>query len=286
MNDQDYGWGDDPGTAIEKAAGSWLAPVIEDKVIAGYLLSLRKMLEEDTELRDKVAKSIPACGAKPDLITATFNLVKPGTERLLDKAIDVLLEELDEQRKKAPSIYLVSHETGRSIMPISKEGVYTPPDFVGLDGNVHQAKPVVHPGISSSLALAAHEVAKTKSILALAGGDSSMAFAHLSEPEQMIGRAKTILQGRVSFEGASGPPQEIAFGREHEAGMEQAVNLSFHRVEMFSAILAKKILDKCGEGGRCSGGTIKLCKGSKYRWFIFTACFERSDASRLNEQVG
>jgi len=277
----DYKWGDDPGTAIEKAGNSPLATQIESNVVAGYLLQLRKLLESDPECARKVAEAVPAAGAR-DCLTAGIE-VKPGTLHLLERAVDSLLEELEQQREAKPSLYLVSCKTGQAVMPLSAENVYTPPDFQGLDGGMHKSRPVVHPGISSSLAIAAHESAKEDAMMALAGRE--LAFAHLSEPEQMIEMVKAKLANSISFQELGGPWQEIEFGKENVAGMTQSVNLQFHRVELFSSVLATKVLSLCGRGGICHFGSVKSRRNAKYRWFTVDVKFERANVSDLGEKL-
>jgi len=281
MNDE-YKWGDDPGEAIVKAAGSPLALQIESDVIAGYLLILRALVEKDEELSDRIAKSKPARLAKPYLVEAC-EFVKLGTEYLLDRAAGILLDELEEQRKN-PSLYLVSCKTGRAVMPITAKNVYTPPDYEDLDGNLRPAKPVVHPGITSSLAIVAHETAKQESLVALAGRE--LAFVHLSAPEQMVEMAKQKLTGDVIFGNVDGPWQEIEFGKENAAGMEQSVNAAFHRVELFSAILAKRILTLCGRGGRCQAGSVSSHRGAKQSWYALSVKCERFDAASTGKHLG
>jgi hypothetical protein len=276
-------WGDDPIAAIEKAPGSPLALQLESEVVAGYLIQLRKMLEEDTDVANMVAECDPAQLAKPGIIKA-FKLVKPGTQHLLEKAADSLLAELDQQRKAAPSLYLVSCKTGRAVMPISAKDVYTPPDFEGLDGKLHKAKPIVHPGITSNLAIAAHESAKETSIISLAGQE--LAFSHLSDPERMIESAKQKLSGIVNFGDVQGTWHEIEFGKENAAGMEQAVNPAFHRVELYSSVLARRILALCGRGGQCQIGSIRNLRGAKHRWYSLDVRFQRLDASCTSEKLG
>lgn len=279
----DHKWGDDPVAAIEKAPGSALALQLESEIVAGYLIQLRKMLEEDAAVANMVAECDPAQLAKPGILKA-FKLVKPGTQHLLEKAADSLLVELDQQRKAAPSLYLVSCKTGQAVMPISAKDVYTPPDFEGLDGKLHKAKPVVHPGIASNLAIASHENAKETSLMALAGQE--LAFSHLSDPEQMVESAKQKLSGSVDFGPIQGPWHEIEFGKENASGMEQAVNLAFHRVELFSSILARRILTLCGRGGRCQIGDIRSLRGAKHQWYVLSVRFQRIDAASVGEKLG
>jgi hypothetical protein len=280
MTDQEYKWGDDPGAALVKAAGSPLALQIADDIIAGYLITLRTLLETNVELSDKIASSHPAQNARTDLISAC-ELVKPGTLHLLEKAADMLLEELEQQRKSGSNLYLVSCKTGRSVMPIDAKDVYVPPDYEGLDGKLHKSKPIVHPGISSNLAIVAHEFAKENALVSIAGQE--LAFIHLSAPERMVEMAKQKLSGVVLFENVDGPWHVVEFGRENSAGMEQSVNAAFHRIELFSSVLAKKILTLCGQGGRCRVGSVKSHRGAKHRWYSLDV---RLDVPGSGESLG
>lgn len=282
MTKNDYEWGDDPGSVLARIPGSPLAKRVEKDVVAGYLLQLRDLLQQSQELADMVAAHDKAIEAKPHLVKAV-ELVKPGTEHLLDKAAGMLLEELEQQRK-APGLYLVSCETGLSVMPIGGKDVYHPPEYRGMDGNMHEARPVVHPGITSSLAIAAHEAEKEHALMALSGNE--MAFAHLSDPDKIVEIAKQKLAGAVSFVQMDGPWHEIEFGRENAAGMEQSANLAFHRVELFSSILAKRIVSLCGNGGRCQIGEIVKNSGSKQRWYVVSVKFDAVDAPCVDENFG
>ena len=282
MSDQEYKWGDDPGAAIEKAAGTPLAVQIEEDVVAGYLLLLRTLLERDSELTARVAACNPAKLALDELVAAC-KMVKPGTAHLVGKAANILLTELEQQRKADPSLYLVSCKTGRAVMPITADKVFTPPDFEGLDGRMHKSRPIVHPGLSSSLAIASHESAKEIATMALSGGE--IAFVHLSAPEQMVEMARQKLGKQIVFGNVQGPWQEVEFGKENVAGMEQSVNLAFHRVELFSSVLARRILAMCGQGGRCDVGKVRSHRGAKHRWYSLSVKIERIDASSADKRL-
>lgn len=260
-------------------------------VVARYLLKLRDILERDNTVNHKVANCISTEDARPILIEA-FGPVEPGTEELLERSITILLEELKQQRASKPSMYLVNRETGMSLMPIDAKDIYTPPDYKDPGGEtwIHRhirsckARSIVHPGISSSIALSAHEANKENAIIALAG--DALAFKHMSEPEQITEMAKQRLTGLVNFGDANGQWEEIQFGRENIAGMEQAVNTSFHRIELFSVILAKKILHLCGSGGTCQLGSITVRKSPKYRWYVLTGIFEKSNVVDTDKKLG
>lgn len=260
----EFRWGDDPGKAIEKASGPQLVE-IEENVISRYLLQLRQRLQSDEELSRQVARCDPARTAK-GILVASYGPEKPGTGYLLEKAAEILLDELEDQRSQDPSLYLVSGVTGRAVMPISDKDIYNPPDYVGEDGEVHKARPVLHPAISSSLTLAAHEAAKQSSLVK--SGAGKLAFAHLTDPDRIVQLTKEKLSGKVEFEDFDdGPWEEIVFGKENDVDFSQAVNPQFHRVELFSSVLSQKILELCKDGKRCEIGKVSLHSGTRQKWY-------------------
>lgn len=267
---------------IEKTVNSSLATRSEEEIVAGYLIQLRKILQEDVVLIGKVSACEPAIDAKPHLIAAIE--ANPDTEHLLDKAAVQLLKELENQRKSKPSLYLVSNKTGKAVMPINENHVFTPPQFVGLDGKLHDSRPVVHPGITSSIAVAAHEMAKEEALAAISGNE--LAFAHMSDPDKVLELTRQKLDGIVSFEDLNGSWEQIELGKENAAGMEQSANRSFHRIELFSSILARRIVDRCGKGGRCQLGGMIVNRGAKHRWYVVSVKFERADVSGADQKFG
>ena len=132
------------------------------QTLARYLLDIRREFETNDEAKNIVISSDPAIDAKPKLLELFAHKCKPGTEKLFEEAIEIALNELDGFRKNPASLYLIDNATGKSVMPITDDLIYTPPDYIGEDGKLHKAKPVVHPGISSSLTLAVYGEAKLK----------------------------------------------------------------------------------------------------------------------------
>ncbi len=277
MSDE-YKWGDDPVAAIQKAAGSSLAVQIEDDIVAGYLILLRKEIESNSELSELIAKGNSENVVKTAL-TSACKLVKPGTDYLLDRVISMLLEELEQHRQAKPSLYLISQKTGRAIIPIEAKDVYTPPDYIGLDGKIHKSNPIVHPKLSSSLAIASYEAAKQELVLTKITPKTHMAHTHLSTPEQIVQKARQKLAGLPPCE--NGEWKDVEFGKEHVAGMEQSVNPSFHRVELFSSILARKVFELCGKGGQYNFGSIRSCRNAKLRWYVIPVEFKRMDITGI-----
>lgn len=245
----------------------------KNKIFAVCALKLRKLLETDDLLKKTVAAAVPAISAKQALIDAASQ--EGQDAEVLSEAAEDLLNELEQQRKNPPSLYLVSQETGKSIMPISASDIYTPPDYVGLDGKTHKSAPILHPGITSSLAVSVHEAEREKSILSLAG--DSPAYKHLSDPSCLVSLTEQKLTGKVEL--AELPKEScttIKFGVENSAGVEQSINESFHRAELYSALLAKKIVSACGGSGRCQIVRIDRVRGAKQHWYEASVKIDRT----------
>lgn len=270
-------------TMINKNIEKYQSQAIEldkTKERNSYVLQIRKELEENLIARDLVANSYPASLAKPELIQILseerdgrdYPVLRPGGEAVLNAAVDRILSELEKQRKSGSSLYMVDGETGDLIMPLTKAGIYQPPDYVGEDKKVHRPLPIVHPGITSSLALARAEAFKKNQALEKYKDDpvAKKAFEHLVEPQKMVDTALEKLKERgitsTSLNDRE-PDEEITFGREHVNGVFQSPNLSFDRSSMFAASLLKKLLMLCGSNSEIQVGELEQVDNGKQRWY-------------------
>lgn len=267
-------WGEDLSAFLKvcrKEGDSELVQQVEEKLLAGYLMGIRTLLTTDHVANKVAAESYPATSAAPGLIDRFWHLAKPGSEDIFQKAVEIILEELDAARLKEPSLYLVNVQTGRAVLPFNKDTVFQPPDYIGEDGLVHKARPIVHPALTSAMALAQQEAARREIVLKKSKDPKfKSAVEHLLDPEGMITSAKERLQAVgvvIDDIPSDSEPQEVEFGREAIDGINQAPNYQFHRKSTFSAILAQKILRLCGPGGHCHIGPIRERKGSKQRWY-------------------
>lgn len=261
------GWGDDLAT-VKKHGGD--IATTEKKVLARYLLELRKTFETNHKAKSIIVNSDPAISAKPQLLKLLSIEYQPDSMEIFEQAVEIILEELDEFRKKPSSLYLIDGETGMTIMPMTDELIYTPPDYVGEDGKLHKAKPILHPGVAASLTLAIYGKARIKRHLAKVKDDiSKQAYKHLSNPEQIVEMAKERL-AYLGVEVTSDPDrcnQTIEFGREQVEGIMQSPNIRFHRAHMFAAVLAHKILALGGRSAKYFIGPVKSQEHSKQRWY-------------------
>lgn len=271
--------GKDRGEVVLRHGGAIVES--DDRTLASYLVQVRRELEENLEAREMVAAADPPSEAREELLRILrahrsgrdVPVQKPGSDGLLEAAVDQVLGELGRQRSLPPSLYLVNSETGGVVMPIPSGGVYHPPDYVGEDGETHRAKPIVHPGLTSSLAMAAAAEHRKESLLERHRGDpvAMKALEHLTEPQKMVQDAGERLRSQgVSVSGledGEDPEESVEFGREHVNGVLQSPNLSFHRSSMFAGILATRLLKMCGSGGEVRVGRLREKSNGKQRWY-------------------
>lgn len=247
------------------------------QTLARYLLDIRKEFETNDEAKNTVISSDPAIDAKPKLLELFAHKCKPGTEKLFEEAIEIALNELDGFRKNPASLYLIDNATGKAVMPITDDLIYTPPDYVGEDGKLHKAKPIIHPGISSSLTLAVYGKAKLERHLKkIKDPITEQAYKHLHGPEQILEMAKErLVHNGISISDDSTKCDKIIeFGREQAEGVMQSPNIHFHRAHMYAAVLAHKIMKLGGQSAEYFVGAIENKKNSKQSWYVVQVGYE------------
>jgi len=260
-------WGDN--LAIVLAKGGELAEQAEKKLLAEYLILIRTQLETSVKLQKAVTDSDPATEARGKVTQYLSKHIRPGTIEVFRKAVEQILSELDQLRTKKPSLYLVNQATGELVMPINKDLIFTPPDYIGADGQLHKSNPIVHPGVTSSLALAIHKQAKTNKAIAKSKKNKAteQAYAHISDPNKIIELTKEKLQtaGIEIDNDLDSDSQIIEFGREQSDGIFQSSNLHFHRIQVFSSTLAHKIVKL--NPRKCAFGKLEMKHNSKQQWY-------------------
>jgi hypothetical protein len=246
---------------------------IEEAVINKYRRDLRSHFQNDPNVKESIPLDKPASECKEHVMDALKHICRPGTEGLFERVIEELLKEIDEFRLRPSSSYIVDDKTGRVLVPLSDNAVYTPPDFIGEDGLVHKARPIVHPSISSGLAMAEQERHRMKIAISKAkesGPLGILSLEHEKDPDSIRRVAVEILESKGfrvdSIPRGSGKEIVIEFGREAKDG-GQAPNYSFHRFKMFGTILAKKIADSIEQGSTYDLDRPVLNTTSKQRWY-------------------
>lgn len=251
-----------------------------ERILALYLKKIRLLVNSREDvgalLRESMAHADPASSAKgpvTEILTAA-NVPASGTEDIFAKAVDVILEELEEQRKSGAKRWIVDERTGRAIAPLTLETIYQPPDYVGEDGKLHKAAPKLHPSIAVGLAETWIKAERDDKIAALAADPiRGRAYRHLTDPQRIADLARIRLREagvKVLDPDSSlsdGSETVVEFGRENVEADLQSVNESFHRTANYAAVLATKVVKLCPPGATCTIGKVETKTGPKERWF-------------------
>lgn len=243
-----------------------------DQLIAQYLHRIRMETRFNANLRESLASTGSIPEIKPRVLEAMSSSIIEGTEKEMEAAVDIILKELESQRLAPPSAYLVDPESGRAIMPVTRDMTFMPSGWTDDDGKYHKPSgPVLHPGISSNLAMAKHDGAKKAELLKKAESDPSVrhALAHITQPRLTIDMASERLL-RAGIRTVTGPiegkTEIMEFGSENPQGEFQSMNPSFHRAATHAAVIAIKVAKLMGGSGAVTFGEIVEHSTSKKRW--------------------
>lgn len=267
----DLPWGEDVHAEIVRRRSSGEpCEELSERAVADYMMAVRQRSVEDPAVHQALAESTPSPESHARLCSLMRDVPVSGTGDLFEAAVQNLLEELERQRSMPPSAYLVDPRTGRSVIPIGPDLVYTPPDYVGEDGRLHKARPIVHPSVSSALVLATAEASRRAEIERRASDPvTGHAYRHLTDPDRVAELARLRLRhvGVRLPDALEADEETIEFGRESVEADLQAVNARYHRLSTYAAALAKRVLDRCGPGGAAWIGPVTVSRNSKQRWF-------------------
>lgn len=257
---------------IINQSDSALALKTGDQLVAQYLHRIRMESRLNPNLKESLASSGPVSEIKPHVLEAMSSSIIEGTEKEMEAAVDIILRELESQRLAPPSAYLVDPESGRAIMPVTRDMTFMPSGWTDDDGNYHKPfGPVLHPGISSNLAMAKHDGARKASLLEKAESDPSVrqALAHITKPRLAVDMASERLLRvgiRTVKDSIEGRIETMEFGAENPQGEFQSLNPAFHRAATHAAVIATKVAKLMGGTGTITFGEIKEHLTSKKRW--------------------
>ena len=267
-------WGDDPRMELVKTrdAGLVIADDLLQKAEAKYLIDIRQRLQSDQKINKMAADAFPAISALIPLADEMRDLVKEGSEDIFLSMLEYILNELDELRKEKPASYLIDDRTGKIVAPIEEDTIIRPDPIVDENGIVQVQNPYVNPILAASIALDAAAKERDTKIQRLAADPiNGLAYKHLTEPDRIIELAKERLRTfgiTILDEPNSEKEKEtIEFGREITEADHQAPNIRYHRLSVYSAVLATIISKKCEKGGICWISPIQKKMNSKQRWY-------------------
>ena len=282
--DAGSGWGEDVFAlvAVRAVGNPSMVAAAEEAVRTRYRIELRPRFESDPNVRESLPEDRPATECREWVLDALKGSCREGTETLFEQVVDELLKEIDHFRSLPPALYLVDERTGQVLLPLKEGLVQRPPDFVGDDGMVHRARLIVHPGLSSALAMKDQGSARTTAAMEradAAGPMASLAVLHERDPGSIARVAEEYLRSNgvtAGPVGESGTESSVEFGREFYDGVLQSPNYAFHRFRMFGELLGRKVLEAMGGPGTCELGQPELQSSSKHRWYRVSFRFLRT----------
>jgi len=190
----------------------------------------------------------------------------PGGMASFEKALDYLLEELEQMQVAGCPQYLVDESTGKAVAPVTKDTVYQTPDFVNEAGQLVKGKKVVNPSLASAIGLARQEKERTDSALAKSSGDLDPVYLHLRDPDSIARVAREHLEAAGMPKAGPGSVEEVLeVGREQSDGVLQSPNRGFHRHAAYGALVARKVVDAGHKA--CTVVGLEKRSNSKFRWY-------------------
>ncbi len=260
-------------TNIEKHTGNSLQYKNDEEKTRDLRLILRSRFEKDEFIYNLLVQAESAIDCFDQINERCAPLAGEHGDfgALVAVVIKELLVELDELKKKEPSLYLVDTDTGKLAAPIDQDSVYQPPPFVDEGGNVRMPPKIVHPKISAPIILGKFESGRLEEAIQKAGPENASAYEHLTDQESIKRWAsKALAKEGVTFGVRDGNVVKIEFGKEEASGFLQSPNMKFHRAFAFGEVLAKKIIRELGEKRACEIVSISLQTNSKKRWYEAT----------------
>lgn len=241
-------------------------PEEEERNFRRNLLMLRDQFQQSPEIRECLTAATREERKQGILHFQPFAEFAPGGKASLEKALDYLLEELEQMQAAGHGQYLVD-ETGKAVAPLTKDMVYQTPDFVNEAGQLVRGKQVVNPGFASAVGLARQEQERTQKALQRSNGEFDQAYRHLKDPDSIVQTAREHLEAAGITSGFQGPSEEliVEVGREHYDGILQSPNTGFHRHAIFGALIARKIIDMSHKACEIVG--LERKSNSKVRWY-------------------
>lgn len=265
-------WGDDPRMELVKIrdAGLVIADDLLQKAEAKYLIDIRHQLQSNPKINRIAAEAFPAISALIPLADEMRDLIKEGSEDIFLSMLEYVLNELDELRKSKPANYLVDDRTGKIVAPIEEDTIIRPDPTVDENGIVQVQNPYINPILAASIALDTAAKERDAKIKKLAADPvNGLAYRHLTEPDRIVELAKERLRtfGITILDEPNSEKEIIEFGKETTEADHQAPNIRYHRLSVYSAVLATVISRKCEKGGICWIGPIQKKMNSKQRWY-------------------
>lgn len=265
---------------IEYPTGA-LSPEDKTEILARHLVALRHEFQTNEVIKAIVVSEVS--DAEKVAKISALSSIDLGYPYLVQNGIILLLKELSSIKAMEPAQYLVDNETGLIVKALEEGDIFTPPDYIGEDGNVYPSQPKVHPKISVALAMSKVEIHNRAALLEKAKlPEYKFTLSHILNPNSILVRARFLLENHgiiisdAGLENNEQKPIEIEFGRENIACREQAINPAFHRAHSFGSLLASKIKQIASVGDTVWIGNLTQRSNSKELYYTADCWIERA----------
>lgn len=235
----------------------------EDQNLAKLLIHLRREFETNANIRECLTAQTKEERRQGILHFTEMLAFGYGGKHVVERAVDYLLDELEQMQKDGHGQYLIDTSTGKAVGPLTKEMVYQQPDFMNESGQLTKGKKVVNPSYASAIGLAKQKQERTR--LALESSNGGLALEHVRNPDSILRVAREHLKAARLPEVEEGAEMVVEVGREQADGILQSPNAGFHRHELYGALLARKIIS--GGHKACSLISMEHKSNSKSQWY-------------------
>jgi len=225
--------------------------------IRGFLIRTRETASEDLNLARLIKE-----GSYDEILEFYTSLYEPETKEDFLSSLKTLNSEFN--KFKGP--VFVDNDTGIGLFEITKEHLFQPSKYIDHNGNQVTPKPIIHPSISSFLALAKQNVYNMKKFR---GENNENVHLYISNTDVIIDKLKE--SGELKFSEEKLPNEyTISFGHENIDMINEKLNQSFHRHE----VLIKILVSKLKNAGYVNIEKIEMRTNKSKRWFDVTLTSE------------
>lgn len=251
---------------------------VEEENLAKLLMILRQDFQTNPAIRECLTAATREERKQGIMHFKAMDAVCFGGTRVLERAVEYLLAELEQMQADGHGQYLVDVSTGKAVAPLTKEMLFKQPDFVNEAGQLVRGKTIVNPGVSSAIGLAKQEQERTRLALQQSGGRFDHAYEHLKDPDSIVRVAREHLEAAKIPEAPEGSAELVLeVGHEHHDGVHQSPNTGFHRHAVYGALIARKIAS-AGHAA-CTIVGLERKSNSKVRWYEVKALVPAQSAA-------
>jgi hypothetical protein len=225
----------------------------------GNLKSPLRYLRYELENNDKLKELLQNEEVEVEEIIEVLRDIPPEPD--LDAALVVFLDE-QKKTKESGEAWIIDDHSGLAIAPINESSLFRP-IHINEDGSKSYGAPILHPGISSRIAIRRQELEQKNKILEKLKPST---VEHIVRPKSILEVASEELSiSGIECSVIDSNIEIMEIGRENFDGLFQAPNEAFHRFVLYGKLLARRILSR--DATAFEFNKIEERSNSKSRWY-------------------